>query len=146
MKVIFLDFNGVLDTYEEMDIINKENLERLKKIVDLTNSYVVISSSIKNSFYYGGFYSKTYLYVVSELEKAGIKVIGITPHAKTREEEIKIYLSEHKNIENYCIIDDDYDMESMKENMVKLPSQNNINQVGLDQESTLKAIKILKRN
>lgn len=146
MKVIFLDFNGVLDTYEEMNIINKENLERLKKIVYLTDSYVVISSSIKNSFYYGGFYSKTYLYVVSELEKAGIKVIGITPHAKTREEEIKIYLSEHKNIENYCIIDDDYDMESMKENMVKLPSQNNINQVGLDQESTLKAIKILKRN
>lgn len=146
MKVIFLDFNGVLDTYEEMNIINKENLERLKKIVYLTDSYVVISSSIKNSFYYGGFYSKTYLYVVSELEKAGIKVIGITPHAKTREEEIRIYLSEHKNIENYCIIDDDYDMESMKENMVKLPSQNNINQVGLDQESTLKAIKILKRN
>src|SRR5574344_731394 len=98
MKVIFLDFNGVLDTYEEMNIINKENLERLKKIVDLTNSYFVISLFIKNSFYYCGFYSKTYLYVVSELEKAGIKVIGITPHAKTREEEIKIYLSEHKNI------------------------------------------------
>ena len=32
MKVVFLDFNGVLDTYDEMDVIDKSNLNRLKKI------------------------------------------------------------------------------------------------------------------
>lgn len=34
MKVIFLDFNGVLDTYERMDEINFDNLERLKFIIN----------------------------------------------------------------------------------------------------------------
>lgn len=45
MNVIFLDFNGVLDTYENMDEINKENLQRLKHIIEETNAKVVISSS-----------------------------------------------------------------------------------------------------
>ena len=44
MKVIFLDFNGVLDTYDNMDEINPDNLNRLKHIVDETNSKIVISS------------------------------------------------------------------------------------------------------
>lgn len=47
MDVIFLDFNGVLDTYENMDEINEGNLQRLKYIVQETNSKVVISSSLK---------------------------------------------------------------------------------------------------
>lgn len=54
MNVIFLDFNGVLDTYENMDEINKENLQRLKHITEETNAKVVISSSLKNSYYYTG--------------------------------------------------------------------------------------------
>ena len=45
MNVIFLDFNGVLDTYENMDEINEGNLQRLKHIVDETNAKIVISSS-----------------------------------------------------------------------------------------------------
>ena len=38
MNVIFLDFNGVLDTYENIDEINIDNLKRLKNIVDETES------------------------------------------------------------------------------------------------------------
>lgn len=36
MNVIFLDFNGVLDTNEKMDEIDRNNLLRLKKIVEET--------------------------------------------------------------------------------------------------------------
>ena len=46
MKVIFLDFNGVLDTYYSLDEIDKDNLLRLKKIVSDTGASIVISSSI----------------------------------------------------------------------------------------------------
>lgn len=47
MKVIFLDFNGVLDTYENMDEINPDNLQRLKHIANETEAKIVISSSSK---------------------------------------------------------------------------------------------------
>ena len=59
--------------------------------------------------------------------------------------EIATYLMEHKDIENYCIIDDDYDMESMKEHMVKLPNQIENGQMGLDEYHTEMAINILGR-
>ena len=145
MNVIFLDFNGVLDTHENIDEININNLQRLKHIVDVTNSKVVISSSLKNSYYYTGHYSRHLQNIVNEIENIGIEIIGITPKAKTREEEIKMYLSHHPEIDNYCILDDDYDMESLKENLVKLPSQMENDQMGLDEHYMNKAIKILSR-
>ena len=77
MKVIFLDFNGVLDTNEEMDVINIDNLYRLKRIVDETGSVVVISSSLKDYYYYTGKYSKMLEYLISTLESVGINVIGL---------------------------------------------------------------------
>lgn len=148
MKVIFLDFNGVLDTYENMDEINKDNLLRLKNIVDATDSKVVISSSLKNSYYYTGHFSNQLKNIINEIKNIGIEIVGITPKAQNREEEIKLYLKYHPEISAYCILDDDYEMESLKENMVKLPPQNTLGQMGLDDNHMNKAIKILnkKRN
>lgn len=143
MKVIFLDFNGVLDTYDNMDEINSTNLQRLKTIVDKTGAQIVISSSLKNSYYHTGHLSKKLKDIINELERVGIEVIDITPNAKTREEEINLYLDMHPQIENFCIIDDDYEMESLKENLVKLPSQMNEGQMGLEDIHMNMAIKIL---
>ena len=144
MNIIFLDFNGVLDTYENIDEINIDNLKRLKHIVDETKSKVVISSSLKNSYYYTGHYSVFLQKIIHEIETIGIEVIGITPKAKTREEEIKLYLNIHPEVSNYCILDDDYEMESLKEHLVKLPTQSE-GSLGLDDFYMNKAIKILKR-
>ncbi len=143
MKVIFLDFNGVLDTYENMDEINRDNLMRLKCIVDKTNAKIVISSSLKNSYYITGRFSKRLQNIIKEIESVGIEVIGITPYLKTREEEIKSYLSYHPEIEAFCILDDDFEMESLKDNLVKLPSQMQIDQSGLEDEHIHMAIRIL---
>lgn len=143
MNVIFLDFNGVLDTYENMDEINPDNLFRLKNIVEKTNSKVVISSSLKNSYFYTGHFSKHLQKIINELTNEGIDVIGITPLANTREEEIKLYLQNHKEITNYCIIDDDYEMKDLKDNLVKLPPQMD-GSSGLDDEHMNLAINILK--
>ena len=35
MKVVFLDFNGILDTYENFDVIDPDNLNRLKRKLDI---------------------------------------------------------------------------------------------------------------
>ena len=123
MKVIFLDFNGVLDTAEKMDIIDMDNLMILGELVDRMDAKIVISSSIKNAYYYAGKYNKVMNYLLETLINYGIEIYGITPWREMRETEIQEYLLEHKEIEDYLIIDDDYFFESMKEHMVKLKPQ-----------------------
>ena len=51
MKIIFLDFNGILDTYDNMDVIDEYNLNRLKRIVDESGAKVVLTTSNKNNYY-----------------------------------------------------------------------------------------------
>lgn len=145
MNVIFLDFNGVLDTYENIDEINIDNLKRLKYIIDETESKIVISSSLKNSYYHTGHYNIFLQKIINQIENIGIEVIGITPKAETREEEIKLYLQSHQEVSNYCILDDDYEMESLKEHLVKLPVQDKGSK-GLQDIHMNKAIKILKKS
>ena len=145
MNVIFLDFNGVLDTYENIDEINIDNLKRLKYIIDETESKIVISSSLKNSYYHTGHYNIFLQKIINQIENIGIEVIGITPKAETREEEIKLYLQTHQEVSNYCILDDDYEMESLKEHLVKLPVQDKCSK-GLQDIHMNKAIKILKKS
>lgn len=72
-----------------------------------------------------------------------MEVIGITPQANTREDEIKLYLDQHQEVENYCILDDDYEMEDLKEHLVKLPYQMQKGQMGLDDVHMTIAIDIL---
>ena len=145
MNVIFLDFNGILDTNDNMDVIDEGNLNRLKVLVDMFNAKVVISSSLKNSYYYTGRYSKLLQSIIDRLLEAGIDVIGITPKCESREEEIIMYLNNHPEISNYCILDDDYDMDELKEHLVKLPMQMEEGQMGFTQEYLDKAIGILGR-
>lgn len=123
MKIIFLDFNGVLDTYQKMDVIDPANLSILIDIVKETNAKIVISSSIKNTFYLLKRPSKILNYLLSVLKENNIEVYGLTPYLDNREDEIITYLNEHPEIKDYCILDDDYFFESMKEHMIKLKEQ-----------------------
>lgn len=145
MNVVFLDINGVLDTHENMDVIDHGNLSRLKQLIDMFDAKVVISSSLKNTFYLTGHFSKLLQGILDTLLESGIDVVGITPQGSNREEEIKMYLSNHPEISNYCILDDDYDMESLREHLVKLPMQMNEGQNGFTQEYLDKAVGILGR-
>lgn len=145
MNVIFLDFNGVLDTYYQMNEINQDNLNRLKRIVEETNAKIVISSSLKNTYYYCGRFSQHFQEILNRLTSEGLEIVGITPLAEEREQEIMMYLDAHPEIENFCIIDDDYDMELLKEHLVKLPCQSEERQMGLDDFHMHMAIDILKK-
>lgn len=142
MKVIFLDFNGVLDTSEKMDEIDFGNLCRLKKIVQKTNAKVVISSSLKNSYYRKAPCEKL-IELLDTLKKQNIEVVGMTPVRETREAEIIAYLENHAEVENYCILDDDYEMPRLKDHLVKLPMQMEEGQKGLEECYMNDAIHIL---
>ena len=131
MKVIFLDFNGIVDTYEDLDVINMDNLNRLKKLCDETGSSIVYTSSGRFSLF------------GREMISNGLDIVDITPKMDNkREEEIKMYLSCNPQIENYCILDDDFDMPSMKEHLIKLPVQAP-GSLGFTEEYYQQALKIL---
>ena len=137
MKVVFLDFNGIVDTYEDLDEINVDNLNRLIELCDLTGSRVVYSSSNRNS--------KFGRELVLKMMEMGLDIIGFTPKLEgksNRELEIQTYLEEHPEIENYCILDDDYEMPSMEDRLVKLPVQSP-GSMGFTEEYFNKAIKVL---
>lgn len=144
MNVIFLDFNGVLDTYTDMDMIDEENLNILKQIVDATNSKVVISSSIKNTYYFCGKHNLYMLNLIETLQNNGIVIYGITPYLDSKEEEILHYLSEHKKIRKYCIIEDEYLGERVKSHIIKLKEQL-YGGDGLKTLGTLKIINYIKK-
>ena len=124
MNVIFLDFNGVLDTYDNFDIIDISNLHILIDAINLTNSKVVITSSNKDYFYRNGRHNNIMNNLINVLKSYNVCVLAYTKKLNSREEEIIEYLCSHPEIEHYCIIDDDYFFESMSDHMIKLTSQN----------------------
>ena len=144
MKVIFLDFNGVLDNSENYNIVDEENLSILKEVIDETGAKLVISSSVKNTFFYSGHHNRIMEYLIDVLTENNIEIYGLTPWLKNREMEIQDYLEKNPDISEYCIIDDDFYFESMKEHMVKLKHQL-LGGNGLKETDKNQIIKILKR-
>lgn len=123
MNVVFLDFNGVLDTYQEMDTMIKKMQEILKEIVQTMEAKIVISSSIKNIDYFAWHHNRVMKYLIHTLREAGLEVYDFTPKENSREEEITSYLNRHQEITDYCILEDDDELLSLQPYVIKLPSQ-----------------------
>lgn len=117
MKVIFLDIDGVVSTFECKWRLDINKLLLLYDIIYDTDAKIVISSSwrhgcktieeLKNKF-------RTFR--LPPLLKDTIDdiflqyIVGMTSIAGIRGEEIKQYLDTHNDIESYVILDDDSDM------------------------------------
>ena len=130
MNVIFLDFDGVINTNYYRS--NEQIEEKIKILSDICHTYnckVVIEASAKRAI------NEETLEIDSDAEwvnflfklfdKYDIEVIGRTPNVKKytkndrccylsmwKEDEIRLYLYRHPEIDHYCIIDDD-DLTSM---------------------------------
>jgi hypothetical protein len=137
MKIIFLDFDGVLAPYGnryEAGKFSKSCVENFNKILKFhPEAKIVVSSSWRRH---------GVKYVKDMLDANGIdssKVRGITPEEKgpTREHHIKEYLSAHTDIDEFVIIDDDH-MDILKKNSVR-PNQH----IGLTEADSKNAIDIL---
>lgn len=147
MKVIFLDFNGILDTYDNFDVVDEDNLNRLMRIVLETGAKVVISSSNKNNYWRSGQIRGILKYMIDSLVEVGIEVVGLIPMMDSREDEINAYLTMHPEIASFVILDDDYEMPSLNDNLIKLPCQNiGPEQSGLEDKHVEIAIEILGKN
>lgn len=129
MNVIFLDFDGVLNTYNDIippistPILKKYRFKILGDICKLYDCKVVIISAHKDCI--DEVTLETDIDWIQEFfdmfKKYGIEVIGRTPSLERKpgkpyehyltpfwkEEEIILYLEAHPEIEHFCVIDDD---------------------------------------
>lgn len=131
MKVIFLDFDGVLNSHQsavfwhhrrsqKSDLIEScpialSNVEELiRRIPDLK---VVITSSWRLGEDLNGLKN-----LLESSEFIADAIIGSTESfSNTRGDEIEKWLKEHPEVINYAILDDDNDMlDSQKNNFVKV--------------------------
>lgn len=121
MNVIFLDFDGVLDTlhYNSYDDVERR-VAILSNICHEYDCKVVIEAAAKDAIDEDTFEisGKWVKFIFSLFEKYEIECIGRTPNVIKRnnsssympmwkEDEIRLYLFRHPEIEHYCIIDDD---------------------------------------
>lgn len=117
MKIIFLDIDGVVSTFEYKWRLDINKLLLLNNIIYETNAKIVISSSwrhgcktieeLKNHF-------RTFRLpsiLKNKIDDMFLQyIVGMTPIGENRGEEIKQYLETHNDIESYVILDDDSDM------------------------------------
>lgn len=140
MKVIFLDIDGVLNSFPELtnpDIPNhvwspdvmkefgisfdvqEDKVELLNRITDATGAKIVLSSSWRKG------YLADYADVVTELHNKGMKsfVLDRTPWGseyKNRGEEIQAWYNQHEDeIESFIILDDHDDMGPVQNHLIQ---------------------------
>lgn len=155
MKVIFLDFDGVITTPKSKCKLDPEKMALVGRILDATGAKIVISSSWRrylledtikhitdtDNFFVGG---NPFPYPEA--------VVGVTERMYSfcypnndrhfglpRGCEIEHYLRQHSEIDNYVIIDDDQDMLLCQaDNFVHTDGEE-----GITEKDVEKAIEIL---
>lgn len=157
MKVIFLDFDGVITTEASEWRLDTDKMLLVKRICDETSAKIVISSSWRR------FTLEDTFNMLSEYEQNGKEVpfilknyvVGVTNRMFAFKEgnvhihyglprgcEISRYLTEHKDISKYVILDDDTDML-----LEQAPYFINTNWgLGISEQDVEKAIEILNKD
>ena len=145
IKVIFLDVDGVLNsdrttrkTKTGYLFVSSSRIKNLKKIINETGSKIVLSSTWRYERDEPK-YNPDFLELKQELLRYGIKFYGFTPVLPTfhRGLEINQWLSEHTEVSNFVILDDE-NIKPNESHWVKTSMSK-----GLGKEETEQAIKIL---
>ena len=112
MKVIFLDFDGVITIPPKWEL-NIDKISLIKKIVDETDAKIVVSSSWR----YGLERNFTHILENDPTNETIIwlrdNIFDITPTVglgEGRGGEIQLWLNDNREVDNYVILDDDSDM------------------------------------
>lgn len=125
MKVIFLDFDGVITTHKSQYRLDKEKMKLVKYICRKTGAKIVITSSWRRRTL------EDTINDITDTSKWSVptpfipinKVVGVTSrmysfkyddtkhhYTLPRGVEIERYLRENEDIDKYVILDDDADM------------------------------------
>jgi hypothetical protein len=140
MKVIFLDFDGVLNSHAwfdaepspKIDEFDPACVARVDKICRRSGAVVVISSSWRS----GTPFHRLADFLMAQGLQA--KVVGTTPadyQEKFRErgDEIEEWISRNrKNLESFVILDDDGDMGKLKKFLVQTDPKIGITDADVD--------------
>lgn len=183
INVIFLDIDGVLNGYNfwnllGWNIISKFNSDRLKDWYrDITEPFGVHERKVKrlakiihntmntkvviSSCWRFGLQSNNLSYAQGKLldlfDKYDIKIYGYTPRSESgkRDEEIKAWLSKHKEVNKFIILDDEnFDLQCfMEKELIQTSSVPRGRMIkgrwyentGLKNKHVRQAIKILNR-
>jgi hypothetical protein len=115
LKIIFLDFDGVLNSAryllrceESGFVIDPARMVLLKKIADATGAKIVLSTSWREHWSKNQTEcSSTGVRINDIFRKFGLQILDKTPslHAP-RETEIKTWLDNHPEVENFVVLDD----------------------------------------
>lgn len=165
MNIIFLDIDGVLNTnesfkkeyYKSKELnrdriypIDEERLLYLLEIVKLTNAKIVLTSSNRLNFIkvdnklipLNGIGKD----IINSFNRYNLSIYDITPYDnnRIRGNEIKMWLENNNNVDNYIIIDDEeVGLELYKDKLIKTNINNEV--YGLNVRHIDKAIKKLKK-
>ena len=154
-KLIFLDIDGVLDTYKSRYMLDPTLMDRLGLILGKTGAWIVISSSwrcnnVPDTIDFMTDYDNPR--VGSNPFPFTDRIVGVTPilysvvegdidRPATRGEEIAAYLKQHP-CDNYVILDDCDEIE-----YTQIPHLVLVNDdVGLTIEDVEKAVSILNNS
>lgn len=117
MKVIFLDVDGVLNfSMTEAKApsgavgVVDSCVKKLKKIIDNTNSFIILVSSWKNEWNMDEEKAgKDGKYLIKKLERRGLHIMDkTTDKGSNRGEGIDEWLKRHPNVTDWIVLDDDY--------------------------------------
>lgn len=152
MNIIFLDVDGVLNSRNKLITIYNQThkphsgysypfdescLENLERLVEATNSKLVITSTWRKDEE-----GRNTLMKALKDYKLDERIVGYTPVLETRREiEIKEFLSKLNSTPNFVILDDDTDMGELLPHLIKTDGQ-----VGLTSKNVEEAIKKLSKN
>ncbi|MCP4761226.1 MAG: hypothetical protein GY870_05560 [archaeon] len=141
-KFIFLDIDGVLITTKSIkeasshEAFDKECVENLKELLEISGAEIVISSSWR----YGKFFDK----LLSKFKQHGIKMpLGTTKASKgdvRRDTEILDWFDTYIwTIQDWCVIDDDKpDLTQVQDKLIHTDFKN-----GFQKKHIKQALKIL---
>ena len=147
MKVLFLDFDGVLNSQDYRDRygsmgagIDKSKMPLLKKLVDTTDAKIVLITSLREYWdknpdkcdYFGKVINETFA-------EYGLEIYDKTPVSDSgkREDEILDWIVNNPGIKNYVAIDDGALFAKFLVGHFVQPKD------GLEEEHVEKAIEIL---
>ncbi len=149
MKILFLDFDGVLNSIKYIRRCSCEGLcidplrmHLLKKIIDATNAKIVLTTSWREHWDECDSLCDDIGKEINRIfEEYSLKIYSKTPVLRYhRENEIEEWIEKNGPIENFAILDDQFlYAEFIKDRFVRTSNIRN----GIDENDVEKVIKIL---
>lgn len=147
MKILFLDFDGVLNSQEYRDVhgssgagVDKSRLPLIKSIVDATGAMIVIITSLREYWDKNPDKCDYFGKVINEVfAEFGLEIYDKTPVSKSGErvDEILEWIVDNPGVKNYVVIDDGALFAKFLVGHFVQPKD------GIEQEHAEKAIEIL---